>query len=446
MFGFNLNLHLNNNTIIFKLCATYGILVSVCLFASLGLLVVMDTNVCTAWATCPTSCTAAALLHEVSRVRRVTGKPVAVPPYVLAAHWGDELGYSVLSTLSTRYRIVPGELLEFLQTTVALGRCIHTFLHPNTLFAQPATATWVYTTLAKEPLSYSLVDRLCYLCSSCDSNAYGHHISPLVVSGLVGGAAGFVADDVIRGLCRLGCRYVPVSDVPVNALGQLVYRETTCTAALTLVGRLAFSQRASIAYALAWAARCGFARAVQYMQSLSTVEEYAPRIASACQMYLYAAYIDRLGLVTLWHMVPHMVAHAKEARLGLVRLAASSGSRAVSLGVFTALIGSTSGGVVPHCPHVLEPSTAHETVHFVHATGALPANPYMIDEAMQSQRCLVALKKTSRRCRVLRVAMQRAAAYSRRRLALMALLRGQCPLMSCLRLRPFMWRLVFAHI
>jgi len=406
----------------------------------------MDLNVCMAWKECPTSCTASALLDEVSRVRRVTGAPVTVPPYVLRAHWGDGLGYDVLLTLSTRYRIVPVELLDFLQATVALGRCIHGFLHPNTLFAQPATATWVYATLAKQPLSHSLVDALCYLSSSCHSNAYGDHISPLVVSGLMGGAQGFVDDNVVRVLCRLGCRHVDGADVPADAVGRLVARETTCTAALALVGRLSFAQRASIAGPLAWAARCGRARAAQYLQSLSTDEVYAARVANACCRYTYTAYIDRLGVVTLWHMVGHMVVHAKSARVGLVRLAVSSGSRAVHSGVFTALIGNSSGAVVPNWPPAADPGTAHETVHYVHATGALPPNPYTIDEAMKCARCCVALKMTSRRCRVLRLAMLRAVKWRRRRPALEGLLRGQCPLMSSLRSRPFTWRLVFAYI
>lgn len=412
----------------------------------LGLLAVMDLNVCMAWKACPTSCTASALLDEVCRVRRVTGAPVSVPPYVLRAHWGDGLGYDVLLTLSTRYRIVPVELLDFLQATVALGRCIHGFLHPCSLFTQPATATWVYGTLAGQPLTHGLVDTLCYLSSSRHSNAYAPSLEPMIVSGLAGCAEGLFDDAVTRKLCRLGFRHVSGPALDPTVVGKLAWREATSTAALTLVGRLSFDQRASIAGALAWVARCGSARAMQFLQSLSTDEVYAARVANACCRYTYAAYIDRLGVVTLWHMVGHMVVHAKSARVGLVRLAVSSGSRAVHSGVFTALIANSSGAVVPNWPPAADPGTAHETVHYVHATGALPPNPYTIDEAMKCARCCVALKMTSRRCRVLRLAMLRAVKWRRRRPALQALLRGQCPIMSSLRSRPFTWRLVFAYI
>jgi hypothetical protein len=266
----------------------------------------------------------------------------------------------------------------------------------------------------------------------------------MIVSGLAGGAEGLFDDAVTRKLCRLGFRHVSGPALDPTVVGKLACREATSAAALVLVGRLSVDQRASIAGALAWAARCGRARAVQYLQMLSTDEMYAIRVACACSRYTYTPYIDRLGLATLWRMVTHMVMHASSARGGLVRLAVSSGSRAVCAGVFTALI--ASGGVVPFHVPAVDPGTAHETVHYVHTTGALPPNPYMVDTAMQFSRCLMALKMTSRRCRVLRLAMLRAVKWRRRRPLLQVLLRGQCPLMSSLRSRPFTWRLVFAYI
>ena len=367
---------------------------------------------------------------------------IRLPPAVLGAHWDDDRGFSVLWSLSTRYRIVPPDLLSFLQHCVRRGWCVYDFLHPCSLFAAGGPASVVYAWLGRRPITLKLLETLRYLSSSQSSNQHVHHLADLLHAGL----------DSVRGasesllLCSLAYRHMSAEQIArlnLASVSALLTDSSMHTGALHLVARLSLLQRSRVAGALAWAARCGRARAVHYLQDLSQHAEHAAAVAAACQHYPWSAYIDRLGMHTLWHMVPYLQRY--RANAGLVRMCAHDGPRAMRMGVLTTLL--ANGRPVPSAVQaVVHPATTHQVVHYVHALQMLPPSPAVIDVAMADSEALQALKRISRRCAPLRRYMVRAAKWARRRFALTALVQGHTALDASLQAHEFAWRLVFAYL
>lgn len=372
-------------------------------------------------------------------VRNATAK--TVPPEVLRAHWAHDDVYEMLTDLACDFAIVPSPLGDFVADCCKRKRSYLPFIHPHSLFNEPALASWVFRELGNSPLDGEILQLLSYLASSEQSKNYRHHVQDYIVHAFASEAAYVCGSKTI---CNLCAHYLePGTELCAHTLSCMLTDRgmPTRVHALSLLSTLTQATHARVINALVWCAVYGYGAAARFVQDLSA-GEYAVPLARAVQQFPHHFYVDRLHLDTLRRMVPYLIHY--RALSCLVRLYEADRHAAIAQGVLTALLANRVRPLLLCWPVPAEPRAMHDAVHYMYVKSIVPPNRYIVDDIMRSH--LAALRTLVPTTAGLQRQMDLASNWYRRRVILLMLLQGTDTLMQRLRRHEFAWRLVFAFL
>jgi len=381
-----------------------------------------------------------------SVVQRVTRMhlPRAVPMPVLNAHWDSEEAYAMLTRLSSAYSIVPQPLAPFIADCRRRNRSYIGFLHPHRggLFDDPELARDIYMAIAEGSADIENLQLLRRLSENESALDYREHVREYLLDAFKATCAESSPWQASY-VCETCYIYIEDLDaLDTDTLNHLLNTESFVRfAALDIVMGMGEATQSRFACALANCASQGVASACRVLQDLSNGPFHAS-VADAIRQHRYSPYIDRLGLATLWCCIPYLVKH-RSART-MQRMVASNGKWAVLGGVVSALISMAAH--VPPIPHVANPTTVHEAIHYMHCTEDVPPDRLLVDRCLQSEP--VALVRISRRCRAVRLRMKCARAWTRRRMLMMCMARYTTEegVLAFVVQHPFTWRLVLSYM
>lgn len=368
-----------------------------------------------------------------------------VPRDVLQAHWDNDVGYDMLKTLSMAFRIVPHPLAPFVADCRRRGRSYVEFLHPHTLYDEPALAREVFCEIGASDDDLEMLHLLRYLAQSKAAEQYRDYVSSFLQRALARACARTRPWDasIVCELCVFYMNPEHMASLDTRALDRLL-RVASCARqpALCLADAMGVAAQAKIADALAACASAGSARACRLLQDVSYSKHW-PTVAAAVQRHAHCAYVDRLALDTLWVCVPLLAGSGSAC--GLHRLVASDGPKAVRKGVISALIAQSKH--VPDVPPVANPQSVHEAVHYMHCLQCVPPNRFLVDVCMRE--APVAVSRLARRCKALRRQIVCAQKWHRRRTLALGLMRGKAvdvKLLVFVQQHVWTWRHVISYM